>query len=128
LIIGALAGGICYFMTSSVKRHFGYDDSLDVFGIHGAGGILGALLTGVFATRTVNPIFKDAPVGFLDGHAAQLLNQLLGVLCAIVLAIIGSLIILKFVDLIIGVRVTREEEITGLDISQHGEEGYDLAG
>jgi len=128
LIIGGVAGVICYFMTSSVKRRFGYDDSLDVFGIHGAGGTLGALLTGIFATRAVNPIFKDAPVGVLDGHAAQILNQAIGVLVAIVMAIIGSLIILKFVDLLIGFRVPREEEIIGLDISQHGEEGYELVG
>jgi len=128
LIIGVAAGAICYFMTSSVKRHFGYDDSLDVFGIHGAGGTLGALLTGVFATRAVNPIFKDAPVGLLDGHAAQLFNQAVGVLVAIIIAAVGSLIILKLVDVTIGLRVTREDEITGLDISQHGEEGYELVG
>src|SRR5262249_23970163 len=128
LIIGGVAGVICYFMTSSVKRRFGYDDSVYVFGIHGGGGTLGALLTGIFATRAVNPIFKDAPVGVLDGHAAQILNQAIGVLVAIVMAIIGSLIILKFVDLLIGFRVPREEEIIGLDISQHGEEGYELVG
>ena len=128
LIIGALAGPICYFMTSSVKRRFGYDDSLDVFGIHGAGGTLGAVLTGIFASRAVNPIFKDGPVGLLDGHAGQLLNQVIGVLVAISIAAIGSLIILKIVDRIIGFRVTREEEIVGLDITQHGEEGYELAG
>jgi Amt family ammonium transporter len=128
LIIGVVAGVICYFMTSSVKRRFGYDDSLDVFGIHGAGGMLGALLTGVFATSAVNPIFKDAPVGLVDGHVGQLLNQAVGVLVAIIVAVIGSLIILKIVDLIIGFRVTREEEIVGLDISQHGEEGYELIG
>ena len=128
LIIGILAGAICYFMTSSVKRRFGYDDSLDVFGIHGAGGTLGALLTGIFATRAVNPIFKDAPVGLLDGHAAQVFNQAVGVLVSMVIAIIGSLIILKLVDAMIGLRVTREDEIIGLDISQHGEEGYELVG
>jgi Amt family ammonium transporter len=128
LIIGVAAGVICYFMTSSVKRRFGYDDSLDVFGIHGAGGILGALLTGVFATSAINPIFKNAPVGLVDGHVRQLLNQAMGVLVAIIVAVIGSLIILKIVDLIIGFRVTREEEIVGLDISQHGEEGYELIG
>jgi ammonium transporter, Amt family len=128
LIIGVVAGVICYFMTSSVKRRFGYDDSLDVFGIHGAGGMLGALLTGVFATSAVNPIFKDAPVGLVDGHVKQLLNQAIGVLVAIIIAVIGSLIILKIVDLIIGFRVTKEEEIVGLDISQHGEEGYELIG
>ena len=128
LIIGVMAGAICYFMTSSVKRRFGYDDSLDVFGIHGAGGTLGAVLTGVFASRAVNPVFKDAPVGLLDGNSGQLLNQAIGVLVAISIAVIGSFIILKVVDRIIGLRVTREEEIVGLDITQHGEEGYELVG
>jgi ammonium transporter, Amt family len=128
LIIGVMAGAICYFMTSSIKRRFGYDDSLDVFGIHGAGGALGALLTGVFANRGVNPVFKDAPVGLLDGNSGQLLNQAMGVLVAISVAVIGSFIILKVVDRIIGLRITREEEIIGLDITQHGEEGYELVG
>jgi Amt family ammonium transporter len=86
------------------------------------------LLTGVFATSAINPIFKNAPVGLVDGHVRQLLNQAIGVLVAIIVAVIGSLIILKIVDLIIGFRVTREEEIVGLDISQHGEEGYELIG
>lgn len=128
LMIGAVAGVVCYFMTTAIKKRFGYDDSLDVFGIHGAGGTLGALLTGVFASRVVNPVFRDAPVGMLDGNSRQMLNQLVGVLLSIVLASVGSLIILKFVDLIIGVRVSPETEVAGLDITQHGEEGYDFAG
>ena len=128
LLIGAVAGVLCYFMTSLVKQRFRYDDSLDVFGIHGAGGALGALLTGVFATRAVNPIFKDAPVGLVDGHAPQIVNQLIGVVIAVLIAALGSLILIKAVDLIIGVRVAEEDEITGLDLSQHDEEGYDLAG
>ncbi|HSQ24112.1 MAG TPA: ammonium transporter [Pyrinomonadaceae bacterium] len=128
LLIGALAGIVCYFMTTTIKRRFGYDDSLDVFGIHGAGGTLGALLTGVFATRMVNPIFKDGPVGLLDGNRAQIVNQLGGILIAIVIALVGSMIILKFVDLIIGVRVNAETEVAGLDVTQHGEEGYELLG
>jgi Amt family ammonium transporter len=128
LIIGVAAGAICYFMVSSVKRRFGYDDSLDVFGIHGAGGILGAILTGAFASRAVNPVFKDAPVGLLDGNSGQLLNQAIGVLVAISIAVIGSFIILQIVGRTIGFRVTREEEIIGLDITQHGEEGYEMVG
>jgi len=123
-----VAGVLCYFMTSSVKRHFGYDDSLDVFGIHGIGGTVGALLTGVFATRAVNAIFQDAPVGLIDGHAAQLIDQLMGVLVAVSIAAAGSLIILKVVDMIIGLRVPKDDEITGLDLSQHGEEGYEIGG
>jgi len=131
LLIGAAAGIVCYFMTSAVKRALGYDDSLDVFGIHGAGGTLGALLTGVFATRAINPIFKDAagqplPVGLLDGNAAQMLNQLGGIAIAMIVAVVGSFIILKVVDLVVGVRVSAEDELTGLDVTQHGEEGYDI--
>ncbi|MDQ3687708.1 MAG: ammonium transporter [Acidobacteriota bacterium] len=131
LLVGAAAGVVCYFMTSAVKRALGYDDSLDVFGIHGAGGTLGALLTGVFATRAINPIFKDTagqplPVGLLDGNAAQMLNQLGGIAIAMIVAVVGSFIILKVVDLIVGVRVSAEDELTGLDLTQHGEEGYEM--
>ena len=129
LIIGLIAGVFCYWMVAKVKAKFGYDDSLDAFGVHGAGGTLGALLTGVFAVSAVNPIFKDAQgntlaSGLLEGNAHQLLNQLVGVAIAWVLAIVGTLIILKLVDVTIGLRVTEEEEMQGLDLSQHGEEGY----
>jgi ammonium transporter, Amt family len=129
LIIGLIAGVFCYFMVVKVKAIFGYDDSLDAFGVHGAGGTLGALLTGVFAVSTVNPMFKDAqgntlPSGLLEGNAHQLLNQFVGVLMAWGLAIVGTLIILKVVDLTVGLRVSEEHEIQGLDLSQHGEEGY----
>jgi len=129
LAIGLVAGVFCYFMVVKVKARFGYDDSLDAFGVHGAGGTLGALLTGVFAASTVNPIFKDAqgnplPSGLLEGNAHQLLNQIVGVMFAWVLAIVGTLIILKIVDMTIGLRVSQEQEIEGLDLSQHGEEGY----
>ena len=114
-----------------MKAKFGYDDSLDVFGVHGGGGTIGALLTGVFATRFKNPVFHDAagnalPLGLLEGNAGQVLNQLIGVAIAWVLAIVGSLVILKIVDLVVGMRVTEEDEVEGHDISQHGEEGYNL--
>jgi ammonium transporter, Amt family len=129
LIIGLLAGVSCYWMVARVKAKFGYDDSLDAFGVHGAGGTLGAILTGVFATSAVNPIFKDAQgnalaSGLIDGNPQQLLNQLVGVAISWVLAIVGTLIILKLVDVTIGLRVSEEEEVQGLDLSQHGEEGY----
>jgi Amt family ammonium transporter len=129
LAIGAIAGVFCYFMVTKVKSMFGYDDSLDAFGVHGMGGTIGALLTGVFATRAINPIFKDAQgnnlaVGFLEGNRHQLLNQLGGVAIAWTLAIGGTLIILKVVDVVIGLRVSPEHEVEGLDITQHGEEGY----
>lgn len=129
LAIGLMAGVLCYFMVAKVKLALGYDDSLDAFGVHGAGGTIGALLTGVFATRLVNPIFKDAqgnalPVGLIDGSAHQLLNQLVGVGVAIALAVVGTVVVLKIVDAAIGLRVPAEHEVEGLDLTQHGEEAY----
>ena len=129
IIIGAVAGVVCYFMVAKVKAKFGYDDSLDAFGVHGIGGTLGALLTGIFASSAINPIFKDAqgnalPSGVIEGNMHQLLNQFVGVLIAWGLAIVGTLVILKIVDSIVGLRVTSEHETQGLDLSQHGEEGY----
>ena len=129
LLIGLVAGVFCYWMVAKVKAKFGYDDSLDAFGVHGAGGTLGALLTGIFASGAINPIFKDAQgnptaSGVLEGNAHQLVNQFVGVLIAWVLAILGTLAILKIVDATIGLRVSDEEEVQGLDLSQHGEEGY----
>ncbi len=129
IAIGLLAGAFCYFMVAKVKMIFGYDDSLDAFGVHGAGGTLGALLTGVFASSAVNPIFKDArgntlASGLLEGNAHQLLNQFAGVAIAWVLAAVGTLVILKVVDVVVGLRVSEDHEIQGLDFSQHGEEGY----
>jgi Amt family ammonium transporter len=116
-------------MVTKVKKRFGYDDSLDAFGVHGAGGTLGAILTGVFATRAINPIFKDAqgnplPVGLIDGHGVQILNQLIGIGITIALAVAGSFLLLRLVDWLVGVRISEEDEIEGLDLSQHGEEGY----
>jgi ammonium transporter, Amt family len=129
LLIGLIAGVFCYWMVAKVKAVLGYDDSLDAFGVHGAGGTIGALLTGVFAVSAVNPIFKDAQgktlaSGLIEGNAYQMLNQLVGVVIAWVLAIVGTLIILKIVDATVGLRVSKDDEIEGLDLSQHGEEGY----
>ncbi|HEY6967658.1 MAG TPA: ammonium transporter [Candidatus Angelobacter sp.] len=129
LIIGLIAGTFCYLMVAQVKARFGYDDSLDAFGVHGAGGTIGALLTGVFALRAINPVFKDAqgnilPSGALEGNLHQLLYQSIGVLIAWVLAAAGTFLILKLVDAVIGLRVSTEHEIRGLDLTQHGEEGY----
>jgi Amt family ammonium transporter len=133
LLIGACAGVVCYFMVVAVKAKFGYDDSLDAFGVHGAGGTLGAILTGVFATSLVNDGLKDAkghvlPLGMVDGQGGQVLNQAIGCAVAWGLAIVGTLIILKVCDMLIGVRVTKEQEMDGLDVSQHGEEGYIFEG
>ena len=129
LAIGFIAGVVCFWMTTSVKSRFGYDDSLDAFGVHGAGGTVGALLTGVFASSFVNPIFKNAsgnvlPSGAIQGNFHQILNQLMGVAIEWVIAIVGTLVILKIVDLAIGLRVAEEDEAEGLDLTQHGEEGY----
>jgi Amt family ammonium transporter len=128
LWIGLIAGVGCYFMVVKVKAWFGYDDSLDAFGVHGAGGTMGAILTGVFASSAINPIFGVGKVtGLLEGNGRQLLNQIVGVAIAWSLSIVGTLIILFIVDKSIGLRVSVEEEREGLDLSQHGEEGYDWA-
>ena len=131
LLIGFLAGICCFYMVTTVKNKFGYDDSLDAFGVHGAGGTLGALLTGVFATNAVNDGLKDSagkvlPLGWADGNPGQILNQGIGVIISFVLAIVGTFVILKIVDALIGVRASAEQEIEGLDLSMHGEEGYNL--
>jgi Amt family ammonium transporter len=131
LLIGFAAGVVCYFMVVSVKHRFGYDDSLDAFGVHGAGGTLGALLTGIFATSAVNSALKDssgrpAALGLVDGNAGQVLNQLIGSAIAWALAIAGTLIILKICDMVVGLRVSAEHEEEGLDLSMHGEEAYNL--
>jgi Amt family ammonium transporter len=129
LLIGFLAGIVCYLMVTLVKHKFAYDDSLDAFGVHGAGGTLGAILTGFFATNAINDSFKDSSgkvlaLGWVDGNAAQVLNQVIGSAIAWGLAIVGTLIILKICDAVLGVRVERDQEIEGLDVSMHGEEGY----
>ncbi len=130
LIIGFAAGIVCYFAVVKVKAMFGYDDSLDAFGVHGVGGTLGAILTGVFATKEVNAL-KDAAgnainTGMVDGNNGQVVNQLIGVAISWGIAIVGSFVILKIVDVVVGLRVTSEQETMGLDLSMHGEEGYNL--
>src|SRR5271156_4677816 len=127
LVIGLAAGLCCYWMVTKVKAVFGYDDSLDVFGVHGAGGTIGALLTGVFAQAVINPIFgAGKAVGGLDGHWGQVGNQLVGIAVAWVFALVGTFILLKVVDLITGLRVPDDDEVVGLDIALHGEEAYNL--
>jgi Amt family ammonium transporter len=132
LFIGLAAGLVCFFMVFLVKNFFGYDDSLDAFGVHGAGGTLGALLTGLFATRAINAAFGNnaagspLPTGAMDGHWGQLLNQAAGAGIAWCISIVGTLLLLFVVDKLIGLRVSPEHESQGLDISQHDEEGYDL--
>jgi Amt family ammonium transporter len=121
LIIGALAGVVCFTACTAVKSRFGYDDSLDVFGVHGTGGTLGALLTGVFATREVTGAAE--PLGLIDG-GPLLTHQILATIATWALAIAGTFLLLKILDAAMGLRVSRAEEIQGLDLSQHGEEGY----
>jgi Amt family ammonium transporter len=119
LVIGIAAGVLCFFAATSLKNALGYDDSLDAFGVHAIGGIVGALLTGVFATKAV--MGGDAPIGLVDGHAGQVLTQLYGVVITIVYDAVISFILLKIVDALIGLRVSVDEEREGLDITQHGE-------
>ena len=132
LLIGLIAGVFCSFMVFEVKSRLGYDDSLDAFGVHGAGGTFGALLTGVFAVSVINPAFgsdaagKPLPTGGLDGHWGQLLNQATGVGVAWAISIVGTLVLLFIVDKLVGLRVSPEDEAAGLDLSQHNEEGYDF--
>ena len=133
LLIGFCAGLVCFWMAAKVKHKFGYDDSLDAFGVHGIGGTVGALLTGVFATNAVNDGFKDSagrllPLGVVDGHPMQVLRQVAGCAIAWSLAAIGTWVILKICDRVLGVRVPKQQEIDGLDLSLHGEEGYIFEG
>jgi len=122
LVIGVLAGLICFYACTTFKLRCGYDDSLDVFGVHGVGGITGTLLAGVFATAAVS-MSTDAPgiSGLIEGNPHQLLVQLYGVVVTMAWAGAGTFVILKIVNLMMPLRVTREHEIMGLDVSLHGE-------
>jgi len=127
--IGLTAGVVCYFAVTKIKSVFNYDDSLDVFGVHGVGSIIGMLLLGFFASAQVNPAiattFKANGLAVsLAGSSHQFFNQLIGVLFTAVLSGVGTFIILKIVDAVIGLRVDQEEESIGLDLSQHGESAY----
>jgi len=124
LLMGAAAGCVCYYACVVVKQACGYDDSLDAFGVHGVGGTLGAVLTGVFATRNV---YGNQPLGLVDDMQAGLgliAGQVAAVVVTIVFSVVMTAILLQIVDLIVGLRVRQNDEIDGLDISQHGEEGY----
>ncbi len=114
--IGVAAGIICFFASTTVKRALGYDDSLDVFGIHAVGGIVGALLTGVFALEAIG-----GTPGLLEGNAGQVFTQAYGIIATIVWTAVASFVILKVIDVIIGIRVSKEVEVEGLDINLHGE-------
>jgi ammonium transporter, Amt family len=123
LIIGAVGSAICYAAVM-LKPRFGYDDSLDTFGVHGVGGTVGALLTGVFASVAINPAGAD---GLLAGNSGLLLKQLAGVGATVVYAAVMTFVILKVVDVLFGgLRVKEQQEEEGLDLTQHGELAYDL--
>ncbi len=128
LIIGAVTGIVCFFMVAKVKAMFGYDDALDAFGVHGIGGTVGAILTGVFATKEINDLRGGMPMGLVDGNGGQVLNQIMASAIAWGLGIVGTFIILKIVDMVTGVRTSDAEETEGLDLSMHGEEGYHMEG
>jgi len=127
LLIGAIGAAACFTACTAVKPFFGYDDSLDVFGVHGIAGTLGAILTGVFAVRATGAITDSAlagrPLGLIEGGSLWK-GQVVALLAAWGMALVGTFVILKVVDALVGLRVPREAEIEGLDLSQHGEEGY----
>jgi ammonium transporter, Amt family len=128
LLIGLAAGSTCYFAVTHLKSRFGYDDSLDVFGVHGVGSTLGMLMVGFLANIVVNPAIKSCNIGgqmvSLAGGVSQFFNQLKGVLFTMVFAGVGTFLLLKLVNGLVGLRVTEEEESLGLDLSQHGESAY----
>ncbi|MDP2785206.1 MAG: ammonium transporter [Sulfurimicrobium sp.] len=116
LAIGLAAGVVCFWGATSLKRMMGYDDSLDAFGVHGIGGIVGAILTGVFAVKEIGGVS-----GMLEGNGGQVVIQLIGVGATVAYTAVASFIILKVIDMVIGLRVSEEEEREGLDVSLHGE-------
>jgi Amt family ammonium transporter len=127
LAMGFVGGVVCYFGATALKHVFGYDDSLDAFGVHGVGGTLGAVLTGVFANALINPDnMKGRFNGLLFGNPAQVVNQLIATVITWVLAAAASFILLKLVGAVLGLRVKEQDEYEGLDLSQHGESGYHL--
>lgn len=123
IIIGLAAGVLCYLSVAIMKPLLGYDDSLDAFGIHGVGGILGAVATGLFATTVVNTAGAD---GLFSGSGALLGKQLIAIGACFLYSFIISFVILKAVDMVMGLRVAKDDEVQGLDITQHSESGYSL--
>jgi Amt family ammonium transporter len=131
-IFGLIGGFVCFYMVVIVRQRLGYDDTLDAFGVHGVGGILGAALTGLLATRVVNDAWKlpngqAAPLGWIDGNPAQLGNQLVGAAIAVSFAVVGSWVALKVTAALTGgLRLEAPDESIGMDLAIHGEEGYNL--
>ena len=123
LIMGVAAGACCYVACTSLKNAFKYDDSLDAFGVHGVGGTVGALLTGVFATRAVQDLNDGLPLGLYEG-GTLLKGQIVATVFTWILAAGVTFVILKVLDVTMGLRVGTQEELQGLDLNEHGEEGY----
>ena len=122
LVMGAAAGVVCYFACSALKSRFGYDDSLDAFGVHGVGGTLGAILTGVFAAKAVGG--TDGLMYDVQSGLSLMIGQVVAVLVTVVYAAVVTFVLLKILDATIGLRVSQEDEYRGLDLAEHGEEGY----
>ncbi|MBT6723289.1 MAG: ammonium transporter, partial [Planctomycetaceae bacterium] len=122
LLMGFIAGALCFFAVTVMKSKLGYDDSLDAFGVHGIGGTIGAVLTGVFATQQVTGATEA--LGAIDGNLNAIGGQLVSVIVTVVYAAVVSLIILKLLEKTMGLRVDEDAETRGLDLSEHGEEGY----
>jgi len=127
LLMGATAGVGCAFACGTIKAKFGYDDSLDAFGVHGVGGTLGAILTGVFATRICWNVDGTNKLGLVEGETRVLVGQIVATAITWVFSIVATLIILKVVDALVGLRPSEQDEVRGLDLSDHGEEGYIFA-
>ena len=119
--IGLIGGGVCYVAVAVVKAHFGYDDSLDAFGVHGIGGIWGAIATGLWATTAVNP---DGANGLFYGETELFTAQIISIVVAVVFAVVGSTVLYKVVSAVVAIRADELEEVTGLDLTEHGERGY----
>jgi Amt family ammonium transporter len=115
-VIGLLAGAVCYWACTKLKQALGYDDSLDVFGVHGIGGLTGTLLTGVFAVKAIGET-----AGLLEGNPGQLIQQLYGIGATMIWSGAGTFTILKVIGAMVPLRVSHQNEIEGLDVSQHGE-------
>ncbi len=124
LIMGVIGGVVCFLACTTLKSKFRYDDSLDAFGVHGVGGTVGAVLTGVFATRACFDGLAGQPMGLMEGNTQQVIKQAAAAGITWILAIVVTFILLKVLDATMGLRVTQDQEVQGLDLSQHGEEGY----
>jgi Amt family ammonium transporter len=119
ILIGLAAGGLCYSATL-LRERVKVDDALDVFAVHGVGGVFGALATGVLATSAIQPAFS----GLIDGNPGQVVTQVVAVAATIAYAVVSTFVIVKVVDLILGIRISAKEEELGIDLAVHGEVAY----